>query len=159
MVTADFFNQPFATFMLRDGGITRSHLTTLTTRINCLVELDVYDRRVSLMTQQRGGSFYMEADGPGMEKLFGKSVRDRRWQLGISQNELAERAELKLKEIVDIERGAPALSLASIIKVVKLLNLSSGNLFEIEPTRKRAARHHPIRPHRCGRGRDVRMRI
>ena len=64
-----------------------------------------------------------------MKKEFGAEIRRRRIQLGISQEELAERADLHRTYITDAERGARNLSLESIRRLAAALGASVGSLF------------------------------
>ena len=59
-----------------------------------------------------------------IKKPFGSSVRGWRNRLGISQEELAERANLHRTYISDVERGARNVSLASIEKLAHALQVS-----------------------------------
>lgn len=59
---------------------------------------------------------------------FGLAVRKRRQELGISQEELADRAELHRTYISDIERGRRNLSLDNIEKLALALELSLSEL-------------------------------
>jgi transcriptional regulator with XRE-family HTH domain len=63
------------------------------------------------------------------QKKFGASVRAFRIQLGISQEELAWRADLHRTYICDVERGARNVSLRSIYKLARALDISVGTLF------------------------------
>lgn len=60
---------------------------------------------------------------------FGASVRAWRKRLGLSQEVLAERAELHRTYISDVERGARNLSLESISRLAKALNIPVAELF------------------------------
>lgn len=60
---------------------------------------------------------------------FGTSVRAWRKRLGISQEELAERAELHRTYVSDVERGARNLSLESMTRIAHALRISVANLF------------------------------
>jgi len=64
-----------------------------------------------------------------VKKPFGTSVRAWRGRLGISQEELADRAGLHRTYVCDIERGARNVSLASIQKLAKALEISVSALF------------------------------
>ena len=64
-----------------------------------------------------------------IKERFGHAVRKRRQELGISQEELADRAELHRTYIGDIERGARNLSLENIEKLAKALAVSISVLF------------------------------
>ena len=59
---------------------------------------------------------------------FGASVRKLRFRLGISQEALAERADLHRTYIADIERGARNVTLRSIYKLAKALEVSTADL-------------------------------
>lgn len=59
---------------------------------------------------------------------FGQRVRDRRHELGLSQEKLAERSGLHPTYIGGIERGERNLSLANILKVARGLGLDAGDL-------------------------------
>jgi len=61
---------------------------------------------------------------------FGKAVRYRRNELEISQEELAERADLHRTYISDLERGRRNISLENIEKLAKALNLSISELIQ-----------------------------
>lgn len=63
---------------------------------------------------------------------FGISVKTYRQHLGISQEELAERANLHRTYISDIERGARNVSLESISKLATALEVSVSSLFSEE---------------------------
>jgi transcriptional regulator with XRE-family HTH domain len=65
----------------------------------------------------------------GVKERFGHAVRKRRQELGISQEELADRAGLHRTYIGDIERGARNLSLENIEKIAKAMEVSISNLF------------------------------
>ena len=59
---------------------------------------------------------------------FAASVRKLRHGLGISQEELAERAELHRTYIADVERGARNPTLLTIKKLAKGLGVSAAAL-------------------------------
>ncbi len=60
---------------------------------------------------------------------FAKSLRQWRTRRGLSQEELAERADLHRTYISDVERGARNLSLESINKLAAALEVSLPTLF------------------------------
>lgn len=60
---------------------------------------------------------------------FGKAVKKQRFELGISQEELADRAGLHRTYISDVERGSRNVSLESIKKLARALELSIATLF------------------------------
>ena len=63
------------------------------------------------------------------KKLFGTSIKARRHELGLSQEQLAERSDLHRTYISDVERGARNLSLQSITKLAAALQISVSGLF------------------------------
>ena len=79
-------------------------------------------------------------------------VKDRRTQLGISQEDLAERADLHRTYVSDVERGARNVSLQSIAKLASALEISVSALFpeEIQIGKTGATR-------RIGNGRDRKL--
>ncbi len=64
-----------------------------------------------------------------LREHFGSAVRKRRNDLGVSQEQLAERAGLHRTYIADIERGARNPSLATIEKLATALEVSIAGLF------------------------------
>jgi len=64
-----------------------------------------------------------------VKKTFGASIKKWRNSLGISQEELAERADLHRTYVSDIERGARNLSLQNIEKLAHALEVSVSVLF------------------------------
>ena len=60
---------------------------------------------------------------------FGSAVKSRRKELGISQEELAERAGLHRTYVCDVERGARNLSLHSIVRIAAALKIAPAALF------------------------------
>ena len=64
-----------------------------------------------------------------VKSRFGLAIKQRRQEIGISQEVLAERAGLHRTYIGDIERGARNLSLENIEKIAKALQISISDLF------------------------------
>lgn len=64
-----------------------------------------------------------------IKKRFGLAIRQRRYELGISQEELSFRAGLHRTYISDIERGSRNTSLENIEKLAKALEISVSALF------------------------------
>lgn len=64
-----------------------------------------------------------------IKKTFGASIRSLRNLLGISQEELAERADLHRTYVSDVERGTRNLSLESIERLAHALDVSVSALF------------------------------
>lgn len=67
-----------------------------------------------------------------VKKAFGSTVKAWRKRLGISQEELAERADLHRTYVSDVERGARNLSLESITRMAGALRVPVADLFPIE---------------------------
>jgi transcriptional regulator with XRE-family HTH domain len=59
---------------------------------------------------------------------FGEAIRDRRGELGLSQEALAEACDLDRTYISGIERGARNPSLTNILKIADALRLSPADL-------------------------------
>lgn len=66
----------------------------------------------------------------GILQRFGNTVRTFRKQLGISQEQLAERAGLHRTYIGSIERGEQNISLLNIEKVANALGISIATLLQ-----------------------------
>ena len=64
-----------------------------------------------------------------VKSRFGLAIKQRRQELGLSQEALAERTRLHRTYIADIERGARNLSLENIEKLANGLQLSISDLF------------------------------
>src|SRR5205809_7528918 len=64
-----------------------------------------------------------------LKKTFGAEVKRRRTDLGISQEELAERANLHRTYVSDVEAGKRNPSLASIQRLTLALGASLGAIF------------------------------
>lgn len=62
--------------------------------------------------------------------LFGQNVRKQRTDKGLSQEALADKADLDPTYISGIERGVRNPSLLSIVRIAKALGIDSGNLFQ-----------------------------
>jgi transcriptional regulator with XRE-family HTH domain len=60
---------------------------------------------------------------------FGKAVKQRRNELGLSQEKLAERCYLHRTYITDIERGERNISLENISKITDALEISITDFF------------------------------
>jgi CheY-like chemotaxis protein/DNA-binding XRE family transcriptional regulator len=77
-----------------------------------------------------------------VKKEFGAAVRAHRLRLGFSQEALAERAELHRTYITDVERGARNLSLESISRLARALQIPISSLFPA-PRKEAAPLDHP----------------
>ena len=81
-----------------------------------------------------------------VKKRFGTSVKFWRNQLGVSQEILAERADLHRTYICDVERGSRNVSLEIIEKLARALEISTSALFlncATQSSDKSAARPGP----------------
>jgi len=67
------------------------------------------------------------ATEPALKK-FGDNVRARREKQDLSQEQLAERADLDRTYISGVERGVRNLSLNSIVRIAKALKTSASEL-------------------------------
>jgi CheY-like chemotaxis protein len=81
------------------------------------------------------------------KKTFGSTVKAWRKRLGISQEVLAERANLHRTYVSDVERGARNLSLESITRMAHALQVCVADLFPTEAP--------PGGNHRNGHQRDL----
>ncbi|MBE2199980.1 MAG: helix-turn-helix transcriptional regulator [Anaerolinea sp.] len=63
------------------------------------------------------------------KKQYGRAVRQRRHELGWSQEYLAAQASLHRTYVADIERGKRNVSLENIIKLTNALELTPGEFF------------------------------
>ncbi len=70
-----------------------------------------------------------QKDKTGIKQRFGLAIRQRRQELGISQEELSFQAGLHRTYISDIERGSRNPSLENIEKLAKALRISVSALF------------------------------
>jgi len=66
-----------------------------------------------------------------IRKRFGDAVRRRRRELGVSQERLAERAQLHRTYISDVERGNRNPSLESITRIARALDLEPSALLRL----------------------------
>lgn len=62
-------------------------------------------------------------------KAFGSAVRQRRNELGISQEELALRSGLTRSYITDVERGVRNIALRNIARLAEALDTNLAHLF------------------------------
>jgi transcriptional regulator with XRE-family HTH domain len=66
---------------------------------------------------------------PGICERFGRAVRVRREELGLTQEDLADRAGIHRTYISDIERGTRNLSLINIERLARALQVQLSELF------------------------------
>ena len=60
------------------------------------------------------------------------NIKDRREQLGISQKELAEKADISQSFLCDIEQGRSKPSIDTAVKLADALSISDIKFFETE---------------------------
>jgi transcriptional regulator with XRE-family HTH domain len=66
---------------------------------------------------------------PDIRERFGFAVKARRESLGLTQEDLAERARIHRTYLSDVERGTRNLSLVNIERLALALALSLSDLF------------------------------
>jgi transcriptional regulator with XRE-family HTH domain len=62
--------------------------------------------------------------------ILGKTIRDRRVELGLSQEELAEKADLHRTYVGGVERGERNVSLENIVRIARALQIVPSRLLE-----------------------------
>ena len=68
---------------------------------------------------------------PDVRERFGFAVKARREELGLTQEDLAERAGIHRTYLSDIERGGRNVSLINIEKVAEALSMPISELFRL----------------------------
>jgi transcriptional regulator with XRE-family HTH domain len=66
---------------------------------------------------------------PDIRERFGDAVRRRREELGLTQEDLAEKAMIHRTYLSDVERGTRNLSLVNIERLAQSLALKMSELF------------------------------
>ena len=69
------------------------------------------------------------ANESALKRLFGATVRRYRQRLGLSQEELAWRAEMHRTYLADVERGVRNLSLSSMARLVGAIGVPLSTFF------------------------------
>jgi transcriptional regulator with XRE-family HTH domain len=72
----------------------------------------------------------MKANVTSLRLSFGKRVRELRTQAGLSQEELAERAQISVDFVSLIERGINAPSFETLARLSRALGVSPRDLFD-----------------------------
>jgi len=65
-----------------------------------------------------------------IRERFGFAVKDRRQELDLTQEDLADRAGIHRTYLSDVERGSRNLSLINIERLASALSLSISELFQ-----------------------------
>jgi transcriptional regulator with XRE-family HTH domain len=68
---------------------------------------------------------------PDIRERFGFAVKVRREELGLTQEDLADRANIHRTYLSDIERGTRNLSLVNIERMAEALSVSMSELFRL----------------------------
>lgn len=64
-----------------------------------------------------------------LKMLFGATTREYRQRIGITQQELADRADMQRTYLADIERGARNLALTNIARLAAALDVPPSKFF------------------------------
>lgn len=67
-----------------------------------------------------------------MPATLGRNVREQRKRLGISQEELAHRADMKRSYVSDMERGTRNPSIKALARLAEALGVSASELLADE---------------------------
>ena len=67
-----------------------------------------------------------------IKEALGKRIRFLRNEIGISQEELADRAEIDRTYITSVECGRRNISIVNMEKIAKSLNVTLSKLFDFE---------------------------
>lgn len=76
-----------------------------------------------------------------MPKLIGRRIKEARHKLGLTQEELGERAMLHYSYIGQVERGNKIPSLKTLKKIARALNIDVGILLEDTPEKELSPQH------------------
>jgi len=66
----------------------------------------------------------------GVKQVFGQGLRKMRQQTGISQEDLADLADLHRTYISDIERGSRNVSLVNLVRLAQALKITPAELLK-----------------------------
>lgn len=64
---------------------------------------------------------------------FGKNIQKRRKELGLSQNELAEKLEISREHLAKLETAKRCISFKLLFKLAETLNIKESDLFNFKP--------------------------
>lgn len=83
----------------------------------------------------------MPAPRSSFHLAFGRAIREARHELGISQEELALRADIQRSYLGGIERGERNPSLTNIVKIARTLGIAPSEILSrAEREERRGAR-------------------
>ena len=63
-------------------------------------------------------------------KIFGETIRSYRKKANVSQEKLAEKADLHHNYVGEIERGEKAATIDTILKIARALGIHARDLFD-----------------------------
>ncbi len=87
-------------------------------------------RKVQMLDHQRGRALGNLAESQELIKL-GNRIRDRRREIRLSQEKVAEKAGVSTNTISRIEGGQSAMSIEIFIKLVEILDMDANRLLGI----------------------------
>jgi transcriptional regulator with XRE-family HTH domain len=67
---------------------------------------------------------------PHYRRIFGERLRNLRKQAGLTQEKLAEKADLHHNFIGEVERGNMDISLGSLVKIAKALGIQVRDIIQ-----------------------------
>ena len=73
-----------------------------------------------------------------IQKQLGKRIRELRICAGLSQEKLAEKVDIAINTMSNIERGNAFMTAATLEKIIKVLNVSPSQLFTFTKEDKKA---------------------
>jgi len=76
----------------------------------------------------------MKREPPDIEKIARGRIKQLRKEQGLTQEELAERADLTAEAVTRVERGARTPTLKTLGKLAHGLGVSPGELVDVEAT-------------------------
>lgn len=71
----------------------------------------------------------LKVDSQRALRRFGKAIRDERWLLGLSQETLAELADVHATYVGKVERAEKNISFENILHIAAALELTPSELF------------------------------
>jgi len=74
----------------------------------------------------------MELEAAELTNVFARNLRRRRQELGLTQEQLAERTGISAPDISDMERGERPPKLSTIARIAEGLTLSPSHLLSAE---------------------------
>ena len=71
----------------------------------------------------------MATEGKAELRALGDAIREKRWQLGVSQEDFAEICDVHRTYIGQLERGEKNVSFISVLRISKAFHLKPSALF------------------------------